>query len=281
VTLVELGPGRGTLMCDALRATRRVPGFREALSVTLVEANPVLEAVQRSVLDDASTRVTWASHVAEAAGPAIVIANEFFDCLPVRQFVAEPDGWRTRRVGLDEGGQLQFVAGEPADADVAMPAARSGTIGELADYGPIAASLATLKSRAVLVIDYGDTPTGPVRIGDTLQAVRGHGIEHPLTSPGEADLTAQVDFRRLADDLSAATGLVAEDLVTQATFLGRLGAVERASRLMAANPARAAAIEAAVARLMAPAGMGGRFKVLALRPADAPTLPGFEGRSGT
>lgn len=275
VTLIELGPGRGTLMRDALRASRLVPSFHKALRVTLVESNRTLEGVQRTTLADIDVTAAWSSTIPLHSGPAIVIANEFFDCQPISQAVLTPDGWCRRLVDIDAADRLQFMVGARTEVRVERSAVPDGTVLEQADYTAVARSLARLAPAAMLAIDYGDVPPAGQRFGDTLQALREHVFEHPLASPGEADLTAHVDFGRLIADVTRETGLVADGPVSQATFLGRLGAVERASRLMGANPADAATIEAGVARLLAPAGMGGRFKAVGFRAAGLPPLPGF------
>lgn len=278
VTLVELGPGRGTLMRDALRATRRVAGFHAALKVVLVDANPHLRATQQATLAESCVPIAWCASLDDlakgAGGPVIVVANEFVDCWPVHQFVRANGRWQTRCVGLDGEGALAFVAGSAVEVSTAD--CPDGAIAETFDYGAIVAALTRFRPVAALVVDYGDAAVGP-RVGDTLQAVRGHAYEPPLANPGEADMTAQVAFGTLAAAATASGALAADGPITQATLLGRLGAVERASKLMAANPQAAAAIEASVARLLQPSGMGGRFKALAIRSAGLPVPPGFEG----
>lgn len=277
-TFAELGPGQGTLMADALRATARVPGFHAAMRCRLIEASPVLIAQQRQALAAVPVPVSWAGDVGSIAGPAIIVANEFFDALPVRQMTWTGGRWAERAVGVDEGGRLQFTSlppvGPAATPAAAPPDPEAGAIIEaLAANHEMTAIGAAARSGpvAALVIDYGHERSA---VGDTLQAVRAHRHEHPLTSPGEADLSAQVDFEALAAAARSA-GLAVDGPVSQGEFLGRLGIVERASRLMAANPARAGDIELAVARLIAPTGMGARFKAIGLRsPALAP-LPGL------
>jgi SAM-dependent MidA family methyltransferase len=277
--LVELGPGRGTLMRDVLRAARTVPAFHAALEVELVESNATLAATQRATLEPESVRLRWSAELAAQADavPAIVIANEFLDTLPVEQWVRRNGRWLPRRVGLDAAGQLAFVEGEP-DAGVSPPhvaaAVRDGDVIETraAAFAAWSARLAALAPPlAALFIDYGHAAPG---LGDTLQAVRAHCYENALAAPGEADLTAQVDFAAFAA-AAAQHGLACDGPVTQAEFLGALGIAERASRLMAANPARAAAIEGDVARLMAPNGMGGRFQAIGVRSRELPPLPGL------
>lgn len=275
VRLIELGPGRGTLMHDALRAVRLVPAFRAALSVDLVESNTTLAAIQRTTLSGESVRMRWSRDLSPGSGPAIVIANEFLDTFPVAQFVFRNGAWHTRCVGIDAGGKLAFTdrplapgvrvatgMPRPSEGDIVSSHQRAfdGFARELAACGtPLAA----------LFIDYGHAKPG---FGDTLQAVAAHRYADPLQTPGEADLTAQVDFSAFANTVRA-SGLASDGPLPQAEFLGRLGAVERASRLMAANPDRAATIEAGMARLMAPTGMGSRFQVIGIRSLDVSPLP--------
>jgi SAM-dependent MidA family methyltransferase len=275
--LIELGPGRGTLMRDALRAMRLVPALNAALTVTLVESNQTLEHVQRQTLAAESVAITWARTIPAGDTPVIVIANEFVDTLPAAQWVFRGGTWHMRCVGVDAGGALAFVDGPPisgAIIPVELPAPNEGEV-----YQPPAAALAELAHAlaaagepcAGLLIDYGhDRPS----FGDTLQAVVAHRYTDPLAAPGEADLSLQVDFAALAAALHA-TVLAGDGPVAQGEFLGRLGIVERASRLMAANPAKAAEIEASVARLIAPQGMGSRFRVLGFRSPALPPLPGL------
>jgi SAM-dependent MidA family methyltransferase len=275
--LIELGPGRGTLMRDALRALRLVPALNAALTVTLVESNPTLEQVQRDTLAGESVAITWARTIPTGNAPVIVIANEFVDTLPAAQWIYRDGTWRTRCVGVDAAGALAFVDGPPV-ADAA-PAGELPPPGEGDIFQPPAAALADLagalatagKPCAGLLIDYGhDRPS----LGDTLQAIATHRYTDPLAAPGEADLSLQVDFAALAAALHEA-GFSSDGPVAQGEFLGRLGIVERASRLMAANPTKAAEIEASVARLIAPLGMGTRFRVLGFRSPALPPLPGL------
>lgn len=282
--LVELGPGRGTLMADALRATRRVPGFHDAAKVLLVESSATLRAEQEATLSSFRQMIAWvedAASLADTAGRdqlAIVIGNEFLDCEPRDQCIRIDGTWRSRSVTLAADGTLTFDdaaaagAGISARLDRAFPAVADGRIFEPSSHSVIE-TLAKLGTFAALLIDYGHAGSG---FGDTLQAVREHCYEHPLTSPGEADLTMQVDFGALCDVARDCAGIAFDGPVTQAEFLGRLGILERASRLMAANPAKAAGIEAAVARLLSPTGMGTKFKAVGLRSANLPPLPGFE-----
>jgi NADH dehydrogenase [ubiquinone] 1 alpha subcomplex assembly factor 7 len=275
VRFIELGPGRGTLMRDALRAVRLVPAFRAALRVELIESNATLEPIQRSTLEGDDVPLRWCAELEPGAGPAIVIASEFLDTLPVSQWVFRDGSWRSRCIGLNAAGALDFVDGPP-EANVAVPAGvrppRDGDVLEsrapaLADF---AAKLAEMGAPlAALFIDYGHAQPG---LGDTLQAVSAHRYADPLQAPGEADLTSQVDFAEFAAAMSA-RGPACDGPVPQGVFLGRLGIIERVSRLMAANPSKAAQIETGIARLMAPGGMGSRFQVIGVRSSDLAPLP--------
>ncbi|MDT8857044.1 SAM-dependent methyltransferase [Paracoccaceae bacterium Fryx2] len=274
-TLAELGPGRGTLMADALRATRGVPGFHAAAEVTLVEASPALRARQRGALGDHPAR--WLTGVeALPEAPMFLIANEFFDALPIRQFTRSESGWAETMVGLSDG-RLAFGLAAPvplaaldhrladtAPGDVVETcAAATGIIAQIADR------IAT-HGGAALVIDYG----GWGSRGDTLQALRAHRFADPLAEPGLADLTAHVDFAALA---RAAAPCRAAPLLTQGALLNRLGIAARADRL--AQNLCGAALEnhrAATRRLTADDEMGTLFKALALHsPAHLPP-PGFD-----
>jgi len=285
VNLVELGPGRGTLMRDALRATRVVPGFREALSVHLVDSNAALREVQARTLAETGVPLTFHESVQNVHlpdGPTLLVANEFLDALPVAQLVFAGGQWCLRRVTLASDGGFAFVADAAAgQAPVAVPgglAPREGDILELCAHHARLANtlLATRAARgplAALFIDYGHAATG---FGDTLQGVAGQAHVSPFETPGETDLSAQVDFQSFATACRG-TGLVVEGPLPQAELLGRLGLIERTSRLMAANPQRASEIEAGALRLMAPTGMGSRFLALGVRSGDVAPLPGFDG----
>jgi NADH dehydrogenase [ubiquinone] 1 alpha subcomplex assembly factor 7 len=270
VRLVELGPGRGTLMRDALRAAHADPAFRAALNVRLVESNAALEAMQRANLAGEGVPIAWSAalEIEGKPAPTIVIANEFLDTLPVAQWVYRDSRWHHRLVGLGDDAHFRFMTGK-ADAAITPPA-QDGDILEsrataLAEWsGKLAACGAPL---AALFIDYGHPAPA---LGDTLQAVAAHRYDDPLRAPGEADLSAQVDFAGVAHAMRA------RGLVPQAQFLSALGIVERASRLMAANPQKATTIEAGVARLLAPGGMGMRFCALGVRGEGVAPLPGFE-----
>jgi len=279
VRLVELGPGRGTLMADALRATRVVPAFHAAIDVELIETNTVLVGLQRQVLGEAGVPIEWTDRFdprQTAPKPSIVIGNEFLDTIPVGQHILAGDGWRERHVTFDAAGRLAFDIGplcHRANAEVETPTMPSA-IRESRLQPEIIEAIASLTRQvpvATLLIDYGHLAPA---FGDTLQAVRDHRFEHPLTSPGEADLTAQVDFHDIGAH-ARSRGLAVDGPVTQAEFLGAIGIAERASRLMSANPREANGLELGVARLMSPTGMGNRFKAIGLRSPSLPLLPGF------
>ena len=263
-TLLELGPGRGTLMQDALRVAARADGFLDALHLQLFDANPALRLEQEKRLRRYNPY--WASRVDEVPGdPLLVLANEFFDALPIRQFVKTTEGWHERQIGLRDG-RRAFGLSPVAIPDEAMPeAVRDAVVGEVFEQN-LAAGVAVTQlgkriaaqSGAMLVIDYGYAET---QTGETLQAVRKHEYADPLDSPGDIDLSAHVDFGALAEAARAA-GLEVAALATQAEFLRRLGIVERADTLMRANPAEIANVERALERLTAPKEMGEIFKVM-------------------
>jgi SAM-dependent MidA family methyltransferase len=277
--LVELGPGRGTLMRDALRAVRVAPAFLQALSVHLVEISPPLGQWQRRQLLGAdevgdTPAIAWHATLGEVpAGPAIVIGNEFLDALPIRQLVRGDDAWHERVVEAGPDGTLRFATGPAVDYASAGPRPEPGAIAELrpGEDDLIAALAARAEPLVALLVDYGP---GEPSFGDTLQAVRGHAYVDPLADPGTADLTAHVQLAAFAGKARAA-GLAVAGPITQAELLGRLGIAERTARLMAANPERAGEIEAATQRLMSPTGMGQLFKAVAVLTPGLPPPPAF------
>jgi NADH dehydrogenase [ubiquinone] 1 alpha subcomplex assembly factor 7 len=274
VVFAELGPGRGTLMADALRATKAVPGFHAALSLHLVEASPALRARQAEALS--AFAPTWHDRIDTLPeSPLFLVANEFFDALPIRQFVRDEAGWRERQIALAEG-RLAFGLSAPAPlAALAQRLADTGP-GDIVETCPAAGAIAGEIGRriaahggAALIVDYG----GWHSQGDTLQAVRAHRYDDPLAHPGEADLTAHVDFEALA---RAAAPAVHTALVPQGVLLERLGITARARTLAARldGPALEAHI-AAHRRLTHPEEMGRVFQSLALHPRPAPAPPGY------
>src|SRR5262245_23005628 len=281
--LVELGPGRGTLMRDALRAARVMPASLDAASVHLVEISQPLRRRQRELLaphqegEQRAPSIAWHERLEDVpAGAAIVVGNEFLDALPVRQLVHGDGAWHERVVEAAPAGGLRFGAGPEVEGEVACPDGRPrpGAIVELrAGEDMLFAALAARAPPVLaLFLDYGPADRS---FGDTLQAVRRHGYADPLADPGTADLTAHVQFAALADKARRA-GLAVAGPISQAEFLGRLGIAERTARLMAANPRRAGDIEAATQRLMSPTGMGHLFKAIAVHSPGMPPPPAFE-----
>lgn len=274
-TLAELGPGRGTLMADILRACARVPNFVEAAQITLLEASPALRDEQAKTL--APHTPTWLDsidHLPER--PTFLIANEFFDALPIRQFVREGDNWRERQVGMANGA-LTFGLGpaqpQPAFSHRLEDTKDGDLIEDCAAAAPILSTLAAriaIHGGAALVFDYGDWRA----LGDTLQAVQDHAPTDPLADPGHADLTAHVDFEAL---LSACAPCTPSRVTPQGVFLERLGITARAQAL--AKTLSGDALEAHIAahrRLTHPEEMGNLFKVFGIVPKDAAMLPGLE-----
>ncbi|ODT16075.1 MAG: methyltransferase [Kaistia sp. SCN 65-12] len=266
--LVEIGPGRGTLISDALRAARIAPSFVEAAEIVLVETSARLRAIQRATLPDHA--VTWLDRVDDLPEiPAILVANEFFDALPVRQFFRTDEGWAERMVGVEMDG-LVFGLRPGAIVDGLAIEAPTGAIVEVAAISAaIMSRLAAHLQRfggAMLAIDYGHTESG---YGDTLQE-----FDNPLAHPGEADLTVHVDFAALAT-VATAQGARTSRIWTQGDFLLALGLLERAGRLGAGKDAATQdAIRAAVERLAGPDAMGTLFKVLCVTGGDL-TVPPF------
>ncbi|HEY2131584.1 MAG TPA: SAM-dependent methyltransferase [Acetobacteraceae bacterium] len=265
VILAEAGPGRGTLMADARRAVTRVaPDFAAALELHLVEASPRLRAIQAERLPNA----VWHDTLDELPpGPLLLLANEFFDALPIRQFVRRGTGWVERHV--HDGGFVEL----PAESPVIGASAEDGQVVEICE--PARAIASALGARladqggAALLLDYGPERSAP---GDSLQALHAGQAADPLDDPGSRDLTAHVDFQALAE---AAGPAAVHGPVPQGLFLARLGLFQRTGILAQAQPLRAAALMDAARRLAEPARMGRLFKALALCQPDLPTPPGF------
>lgn len=265
VLLVECGPGRGSLMRDARRAMAQVaPGFHGAHRLHLVETSARLRGQQAALLAGA----VWHDGVETLpAGPMIVLANEFLDALPIRQFVRRGDGWMERHVA---GGALI-----EAPAEGPGRVAAEGEVVEVCE--PALAFAGWLGSRvgaqggAGLILDYGPAVSA---VGDSLQALQGGRPASPFGAPGAADLTAHVDFAAVA---AAAVGAEAHGPVQQGPFLARLGLFQRTGVLARTQKGpEASRMVAAAQRLAEPDRMGGLFKVLALCQPGLPTPPGFE-----
>ncbi len=263
--LAELGPGRGTLMADMLRTANVKPAFREAADVHLVEISPRLAEVQRATLSASRVAIHWHARFEDIPdGPIIVIANEFFDALPIRQFQWANGRWAERMVGLrDDGGlTLGLAPVTQRSPNVELP---DGAVVEAAPAaGAVATTIGARIARnggAALIVDYGSERPG---YGDTLQAVRRHKYDDPLAAPGEADITAHVDFSGLAKAATDA-GATTRPVMNQGEFLVRLGLVERAKVLGRGKDEHTCdMIASAMERLAGPRAMGELFKVLAL-----------------
>ena len=280
--LIELGPGRGTMMADALRALRVLPPMYQALSVHLVEINPVLREKQKAALSNVRT-IQWHASLDEVPpGPAIIFANEYFDVLPIHQMVKRDDGWHERVVDIDNNGQ--FVFGTTAQAvprfeALLPPLVRAAPVGAIFEWRPDA-EIMKIATRlrdhggAALIIDYGHVRSDA---GDTFQAIARHSFADPLKFPGQVDVTAHVDFQalaRAAEDVGARV----HGPVTQGQFLQRLGIEARAVSLMAkATPEVSENISAALKRLTegGRSGMGSMFKVIGVSDSSLTELVGL------
>jgi len=288
--LVELGPGRATMMADALRALRVLPPLFQSLSIHMVEINPVLRDKQKATLSGASN-IDWHDTIDDIPeGPAVILANEYFDVLPIHQAVRRETGWHERVVDLDDSGKLIFgAAPEPIPRFEVLlpPLVRAAPVGAVFEWRPDAeimkiATRVRDQDGAALIIDYGHLRSDA---GETFQAIARHSYADPLKTPGQADVTAHVDFQalaRAAEDLGARV----HGPATQGDFLKRLGIETRAVTLMAkATHEVSEAISAALKRLTdsGRGGMGSMFKVLAISEPNLTSLAGFgdEKRAGT
>lgn len=281
ITVAELGPGRGTLMADALRAWQSVPAFLENVTIALVETSPVLREAQHAALHGAQAPVHYCETIEGVPrGPLIVIANEFVDALPIRQLVWRDGEWRERCVTIGRSGDFTFCEGHPVENESLRQLAQAldapeSSILEVRPAGSLLVAELAARAReaplAALIVDYGHDRTA---CGDTLQAVRHHRYADPLASPGEVDLTAHVDFAALKESATA-HGLSACGPMPQGEFLLRLGLETRRDRLCKrATPEQRQEIVSGAARLADPQSMGLLFKALALTsPGLAPPPP--------
>jgi SAM-dependent MidA family methyltransferase len=284
VRVIELGPGRGTMMRDAMQAAKVMAGFREAVVLHLVEISPALTAQQEETLQGLPIPLFWHAALKEVPpGPAIVVANEFFDALPVNQAVKTEDGWHERCVGTDEADKLVFTLASaplPHAARLIPAALQTAPATSVFEWrsDALAMEMGLRIARdggAALIIDYGHAHSAP---GDTLQAVAAHGYADPLSAPGTIDLTAHVDFEALARAIDA-MGVQCFGPLSQADFLRRLGIDTRAEMLKGkAGPERDGEIEEALARLTGSGhgGMGALFKTAAYAHRALGAPPGFE-----
>jgi len=279
VALVELGPGRGTLMADALRAVKGRADFLAAVRLHLIEASPALRTAQERTLGHHTPNIapTWATDLGELPqGPMIVVANEFFDALPIEQFVRRDGLWRRRVVAVDQGGALALQeSAEALRLDEALEGAPDGSVAELSPASQAVAFEIGGRLRdhpgAALILDFGRDGA----LGESLQALRGHAPEPVLANPGEADLAAHVDFRALVRAASLA-GARAFGPMAQGDFLKALGIEARAQALAAHDPARASELALAVSRLTGARAMGRLFQAVALVSPNIATAAGFE-----
>ncbi|MEP0232607.1 class I SAM-dependent methyltransferase [Roseibium sp.] len=283
--LVELGPGRGTLMSDLLRTAALRPAFLEAAELTLVEISPKLRKQQAKKLETSGLQPRFAERLDQVeSGPLILVANEFFDALPIHQFIKTASGWMERLVGLDDAGDLCFGIGTARLTDRDLPkSADTAPDGSILETQPAANAVAEEVGARIakhggcaLFVDYGYLEAAP---GDTLQALYKHSYDDVFARPGEADLTAHVNFGALAAAATRA-GAVAFPPLEQGEFLLRLGLLERAGALGAGKShLQQEGIRDAVERLAAPNQMGQLFKVLALSNTPAQLSP-FDEPSG-
>lgn len=273
--LVELGPGKGTLMADILRVTKGVPGFHDAAEIWLVEASPSLRRQQGEKL--AAHSVHWVDQVSDLPKlPMFLIANEFFDALPVRQYVRAKEGWQEQMIGLDAG-KLVFGLAAPMPIDALEDNLSSTKPGDIVETcSPAQGKMHEIALRlagyggVAIIIDYGELGSS----GDTFQAVRHHQKTDPLTDPGLSDLTAHVDFAAL---VRAADGIAATGLTAQGVLLERLGIAARAQALAAGLAGEQLENHiAAHHRLTHPSEMGSLFKAIAFHPPDTHPPPGFD-----
>ncbi len=273
IRIVEIGPGRGVLMKDALRLAMMAGGedFANAMRVTLVEPAPAMREVQREAL--AAAQPEFVSTLAEVpAGPMLLVANEYLDCLPARQFRRDGASWRECVIGLDASRELAF--GLAAD-EQAAPEGAADTSAVVEVQTGIDLLVADLVTRTApfraLFIDYGPSDVAP---GDSLRSYKDGEQVSPLALPGESDLTVDVDFGRLAR-MSAKAGLDVAGPAPQGMFLLGLGAQARLNQLVKANPDDGETIFNAAQRLIDPKDMGERFKAICLSSSGLPAPAGF------
>jgi len=264
--LAELGPGRGTLMNDILRATKTVPGFHQAITVHLVEASPALKQKQWNALAGKHPHVNWHDYFDDLPPkPLLLVANEFFDALPIRQYVYLPEGWRERFIKVEDG-KLAFTI--PATAGRVIERCESGKEWAASIGKHIAAH-----TGVALIIDYG-YPTPPRESNETLQAMRGHKFHDVLTDPGTADLTAHVDFGAIGQ-AALEEGTKIYGPIAQGQFLVNIGAAMRTAILCeTATDDQKSTMISSMERLISPKQMGELFKVLCI---THPTHPAPEG----
>ncbi len=288
--LIELGPGRGALMSDALRAASLVPEFLQSVEVHFVETSKALRAEQEQLIKGQATehgrdipQLFWHDRLQDVPpGPSFLIANEFVDALPIAQTLFKQGQWFERLVGLDEAGHFTFLlADKPCpDPDGLSLISRPAVEGDIVEHRPGATILleqiakrASAHPLAGLLFDYGYDKRA---FGDSFQALRNHQFSDPLRDPGLADVTAHVDFASLSH-LAQELELTVAGPVTQREFLVALGVRERAAQLLQGqqNMIAAGQFMTGLQRLIEPDQMGSLFKVMALVGGGQPQVPGF------
>ena len=283
--LVELGPGRGTLIADILRATAKVAGFIDAAQIHLIETSPALRKEQAARVSPPRSKVTWHDDISTLPNlPLFLVANEFFDALPIRQFSrathADGDGWHEIQIGLQDDA---LVPGLSTATPISFLEHRLSDTkaGDIVEHCPALTAISeditiriAIHGGVALILDYGDWRS----LGDTLQALFNHASVNPFVNPGQADITAHVDFEAIATAVkSTNVDTKYTRLSTQGVFLERLGITQRAKKL--ATKLSGDALNAHIAahrRLTHPSEMGSLFKVMGLYPSNAPTPAGLE-----
>ncbi len=270
---VEFGPGRGTLAADALRSMQR---FEFAPDIHFVETSEALRAQQASKIVGAQ----FCDEIQDLPedGPLFIVANEFFDALPIRQLVSTHAGWRERVVGRDKGKQFQAMPGLQAMDEMVPPEFRAAPAPSIYETCPQASAIMyeiagrlSRQGGVLLVIDYGYARPG---LGSTLQSLKNHAPADPFQNPGEQDLTAHVNFLELSN-LARMRHLRVDGPTDQGAWLKSLGIDTRAHMLADASPERSDEIFAMRNRLVEPAQMGNLFKVMAVSSNDWPIPEGF------
>ena len=268
--LVEIGPGRGTLMADMLRTLGKLdPLLPQTLPVHMVEVSPHLTEMQKETLKGSKFQVHWHETIASLPkSPVGIIANELFDAIPVRPFIKHGGSWHEDTISMNDDGSFRLTA-KPANLDRSLlPAGHQAQPdGTIFEYAPAREALmhgiaCHINSHGGfgLFIDYGHAEPG---FGDTLQAMRNHAFANLLEDPGKADITSHVDFQSL-QKAAMATGLSVSAIMTQGAFLTSLGIAERAERLVQGQPQHRDSIETAIDRLVSQQKMGNLFKVLGI-----------------
>ncbi|QNL18165.1 SAM-dependent methyltransferase [Hyphobacterium sp. CCMP332] len=280
--LVELGPGTGQMMSDIVRAGRAVSGFMQAAQIHLIEASAALKMVQGRTLTPMGVEIGWLNRIEDIPpGPAIIVGNEFLDCLPMRQAVKQNGQWHERMIALNEAGDgFRFAVGPQlgTEADLVPERLRGAPDGTLAELRPGDQQVVDVLAQRfsdhpghALFVDYGPALS---EAGDTFQAIRQHQKCDPLEAPGTADLTARVDFEQLGRFAKAA-GLDVAGPATQGDWLNALGLEVRAAALIRQAPEQKSRIARQVMRLSDPDEMGALFKVMSLSTPGLPKPPGF------